>query len=448
MPYLKAKHLTEAEKKRDEKVAKSTRNLVLINDKIKFQSEEDLENYIEENFNQIFPGLVLIKRQHTINTQRCDLLCSIKSVKEPVIIELKNEEDRGLISQLTRYRKALLIEKPFAEQIDYSLPVKLIAIAPTFHEDNYTDKEASKFENDFCLWEFSIDIEQSRDVAQFNLSGKTYDIPYPIFGFPGKILNSESYSKSLTSFAFEFYLRLDKKYEKDFQALRNQLIGQPKIKEMVSTSYKKVLYGTGEGKNHKKLAEITNTPGKNVCLFLWLPTSVDTKSDRPVERFGFVLKDASNPLSNDSIVEWLVSTKGTINNKNTPDINSEVAAYGRDGKLKWSRANLYLGNVTFRYTQDLAKLEEWKRVAQTSNKKSKKVLNQIVNSYQNNPTFWLLMYVLKGVTSETITDEDRAWWESYKTQTPTHLGWYVDLAIKTWNYQINQKTIFQKKNSQ
>ena len=117
-------------------------------------------------------------------------------------------------------------------------------------------------------------------------------------------------------------------------------------------------------------------------------------------------------------------------------MNSEVAAYNRDGTLKWSKANLYLANVTFRYTQDLAKLEEWKRVAQTSNKKSAKVLKQIVNSYQNNPTFWLLMSVLKGVIPETITDEDRTWWESYKTQTPTHLGWYIDLAIKTWNYQI------------
>ncbi|NER04573.1 MAG: hypothetical protein F6K17_19145 [Okeania sp. SIO3C4] len=88
----------------------------------------------------------------------------------------------------------------------------------------------------------------------------------------------------------------------------------------------------------------------------------------------------------------MVSTKETLNNKNTPNVNSEVAAYNRDGTLKWSRANLYLANVTFRYTQDLAKLEEWKRVA----KKSKsKALNQVVNSYQNNPTFWLLMYILK-----------------------------------------------------
>ncbi|MGK7919254.1 MAG: hypothetical protein AB4080_04520 [Trichodesmium sp.] len=143
-------------------------------------------------------------------------------------------------------------------------------------------------------------------------------------------------------------------------------------------------------------------------------------------------------MSNDSLVEWLVSTKDTLNHKNTPDINSPVAAYGRDGKLKWSRANLYLAKVAFPYNEDLAGLEECIRVLQTSNKKSAnaKRLKQIVNSYQNNPAFWLLMYVLKGVTPETITDEDRTWWESYKTQTPTNLGWYIDLAIKTWNSRI------------
>ncbi|MGB3510335.1 MAG: hypothetical protein WBA93_14085 [Microcoleaceae cyanobacterium] len=86
-----------------------------------------------------------------------------------------------------------------------------MAIAPTFHEDNYIDKEASKFEDDFCLWEFSIDIETDNNIPKFNLSGKTYEIPYSIFGLPGKNLNSESYSKSLPTFAWEFYSRLPKK---------------------------------------------------------------------------------------------------------------------------------------------------------------------------------------------------------------------------------------------
>jgi hypothetical protein len=80
-----------------------------------------------------------VQRQYSIKNQRCDLLCCDKLTKQLLIIELKNEEDRGLVAQLTRYRKAIFLEKPFADKIDYSLPVKLVAIAPTFHEDNYSN---------------------------------------------------------------------------------------------------------------------------------------------------------------------------------------------------------------------------------------------------------------------------------------------------------------------
>lgn len=68
------------------------------------------------------------------------------------------------------------------------------------------------------------------------------------------------------------------------------------------------LYGTGEGQNHKKLAEITNT-GKGIWLFLWIPTAVKTKIKIPVARFGFVLATNNSHFAQDSIVEWLVCTK-------------------------------------------------------------------------------------------------------------------------------------------
>ncbi|MEH2233653.1 MAG: hypothetical protein V7K71_29110 [Nostoc sp.] len=148
MPYLKSKHLTTNLKNWNEDSDKANRKLIYIGGKIRFQSEQDLEDYIEAYFDTIFPELVLIKRQHSLKTQRCDLLCCSRLDKQAIIIELKNEEDRGLVSQLLRYRKIILKNQSFADKIDYSLPIKLIAIAPTFHEDNYTDKEASKFEDD------------------------------------------------------------------------------------------------------------------------------------------------------------------------------------------------------------------------------------------------------------------------------------------------------------
>ena len=140
MAYLKSKHLTTNLKSWNEDSDKANRKLIYIGGKIRFQSEQDLEDYIEAYFDTIFPDLVLIKRQHSLKTQRCDLLCCSRLDKQAIIIELKNEEDRGLVSQLLRYRKIILQNQSFADKIDYLLPIKLIAIAPTFHEDNYTDK--------------------------------------------------------------------------------------------------------------------------------------------------------------------------------------------------------------------------------------------------------------------------------------------------------------------
>ena len=118
MPYLKAKHLSTQGKRLNERVKTANRKLIYIGGEIRFQSEMDLEDYIDEKFEEIFPSLIKIKRQHTVKMQRCDLLCCTKSEKQPIIIELKNEEDRGLVSQLTRYRKAIITNKCFDDKID------------------------------------------------------------------------------------------------------------------------------------------------------------------------------------------------------------------------------------------------------------------------------------------------------------------------------------------
>ena len=397
MPYLKAKHLTAYGKRLNQESVQDNRTLINNGREIRFQSEADLEYYIESQFNTIFAELILVKRQYTIKTQRCDLLCCFKSNKQPVIIELKNEEDRGIVAQLIRYRKALLVKKPFIEQIDYSLPIKLIAIAPSFHEDNYTDKEASKFENDFEFLQFSI--KNDNGSAKFKLCGRTHDILYPIFGLPENSTSYDISNNSLPVFTRNFRSRLPLEYRNDFDALRSLLIIQPKVKEMVSSTYRKILYGTGEGVNHKKLADRTNT-GKGIELFLWLPTQVETKIKVPIARFGLVLAENHNPFSKDSIVEWVVCTKTNIDLKEKQNPNKNLT-FNRQGMLKWSKANMYLAQATM----------------------------------GGGNSFWLLLYLLKGITPP-INNETTRWWESYRTQTPTNLGWYVDLAIKTWNYRI------------
>lgn len=396
MPYLKAKHLSTQGKRLNERVKTANRKLIYIGGEIRFQSEMDLEDYIDEKFDEIFPSLIKIKRQHTVKMQRCDLLCCTKSEKQPIIIELKNEEDRGLVSQLTRYRQAIITNKCFEDKIDYSLPVKMIAIAPSFHDDNYTDKEASKFEEDFCFWEFAV--QNYHNSGQFKLLSQIYEISYPVFGLPEISHNLDL--SSLPPFTCNFVGRLPPDYHTDFLKLRTLLLSQPKVKEMVSTTYRKILYGTGDGVNHKKVAEITN-PTNGIVLFLWLPTAVNKNTKTPITRFGFVLKKVGNPFSPNSSIEWVVCTKDTINLKEQPQANT-FSGMTRHGMLKWCKPNMYLTQAALGY---------------------------------NHNTFFLLLYLLKGITPP-IDSTTREWWEIYQKETEFNLGWFIDLAIKTWKYRV------------
>jgi RecB family endonuclease NucS len=92
---------------------------------LRFQSEEDLEIYIENLFDDLFPDLDLIQRQFRLHTQPYDLLCRNKHNHQAVLLELKNEEDRSIIWQLVRYRYLILSKQPFPEKIDYSLSIEL-----------------------------------------------------------------------------------------------------------------------------------------------------------------------------------------------------------------------------------------------------------------------------------------------------------------------------------
>lgn len=343
MPYLKGRHLSASLKRLNKQLNTANKKLVHVGGELRFQSEKDLEDYIEAYFTELFPDFTLVKRQHSIKMQRCDLLCRTKSQRQPVVIELKNEEDRGIVSQLTRYRKAILSEQPFAEQIDYSLTVKLVAIAPTFHEDNYTDQEASKFEDDFYFWSFSI--EDSNNSGKFKLCNQVYDIPYPIFGLPEISSSSDSYSGGLPVFTSNFRSNLPSEDRNDFIALRSLLMSQPKVREMVSPTYRRILYGTGEGENHKKLAEIANT-SKVLYLFLWLPSHNSSHpTAKTIARFGLLVNPQSKPLSRQATVEYVVFCRsGSINLKDKPNsINSSSSfKFSRGGMLKWCKPNSYL----------------------------------------------------------------------------------------------------------
>jgi RecB family endonuclease NucS len=131
----------------------------------KFQSEQALEEFIWLHLEPLL-GLQPLSRQYYSNNQVCDIL-AVGANRQLTILELKNAEDRYIVQQLTRYYSNLLAEKPFPEQVDYSLPIRLLAIAPTFHSHNLIDREFSRLELE--LWLFNVLREQERFCFELRL---------------------------------------------------------------------------------------------------------------------------------------------------------------------------------------------------------------------------------------------------------------------------------------
>jgi RecB family endonuclease NucS len=126
----------------------------------KFLSEAALEKFVWTNLQELFDANPL-RQQYNCNGEISDIL-AVDRQKRLLIIELKNIEDRGLIQQITHYHANLLAQQPFPEDIDYSLPARLIAIAPSYHRHNLIDRDYSRLS--FELFQFSIiDRDQSYD---------------------------------------------------------------------------------------------------------------------------------------------------------------------------------------------------------------------------------------------------------------------------------------------
>jgi hypothetical protein len=383
MPYLKSRHLRKQSLSFHKQVKHNSRRLIYSGGKIRFSSESDLEDYIQENFEQIFPDLILIKRQYSIGMQRCDLFCIQKGNNQAVIIELKNEEDRGIVSQLIRYRKAIIEEKSFQAQVDHSLPIILVAICPKFHNDNYTDKEASKYSDDLHFITFSIVVKN--EIAIFNIYNKFHKIPYPIFGLPNASQSPVLGINTMPAAVHDFTSKLPTEFFDDFVNLRSLFLSQPKVKELVRSGYQNILYAIGDGETHRKLAEITNTK-KGVFLYLWLPTCSDRPKAKSTQRFGIVMiTSITNPFSFNEKVEYLCRcTSGSMDLKNRIELKNSASCI---------QASIYF-------------------------------LQACVLS--NSLT-------LKNILSN---DELMLDYKHLESRNPTELGWFINLAIKTWNYFV------------
>ncbi|WP_254174570.1 endonuclease NucS domain-containing protein [Planktothrix pseudagardhii] len=235
-----------------------------------FEREETLEDFLFTRLQPVF-SLTVLHRQYIVQGQRCDLL-AVDADQRLVILELKNVEDRGIVQQLTRYYDAVLQEKPYAQIVDYYKPVHLIAIAPSFHRDNLTDRKYHKLE--FQFLQFAV--IQNADHFYLNLKDidtqtlSSVEVPYQEPNFSDIPSPSQNF--------FKLIKNSDEQQKNKILEIRQKLLSFDKRMQEFSSAGS-ILYGNGNGKTSKYCAEFCRLPQGDIILFLWIPLKCG-ESDR------------------------------------------------------------------------------------------------------------------------------------------------------------------------
>lgn len=229
-----------------------------------FSSELALENFIWERLEDLLQ-LKPFQRQYAVMGEVCDIL-ALTPERQLVILELKNTEDRYIIQQLTRYHANLLEEKPFPDSIDYEKPIRLIAIAPTFHRHNCIDRQYSRLTFEFI----QVKVTQT-DQYYLELHREDEAAAVIKAALPFQELDLKEQPNDLPEIPEQLLRWLGACSAADQQAIlkaRQQILTfHPRMQEMVSKT--SIQYGTGKT---KLCAEICfQKSQQQTILFLWLP---------------------------------------------------------------------------------------------------------------------------------------------------------------------------------
>ncbi len=241
-----------------------------------FASEAALEDFVWDNLQQL-SGLIPLKRQYAVKGEICDIL-ALNETRQLVILELKNTEDRYIVQQLTRYYDNLLDEKPFPEQIDYSLPVRLVAIAPSFHRHNLIDRKHTKLIVDFLLFTVAHINQDFHLQLQDIDTNQIWSIPIPY-----QELDISTVSSNISEppqLLLDWLGACTKEEQQAILKLREKILNfDERIKEEVE-GRNTIRYGRGKSKPIAEICyQISKTKPSKAVIFLWLPTPTSWRKE-------------------------------------------------------------------------------------------------------------------------------------------------------------------------
>jgi RecB family endonuclease NucS len=228
-----------------------------------FASEAALEDFVYANLKQLL-GLTPLKQQYSVKGQFCDIL-AVDGTKRLVILELKNTEDRYIVQQLTRYYDALLEEKAFQEEVDYGQPVRLIAIKPIFHRDNFTDRKYHRLYVQFLKFSVIQDSQifylQIKDIDNGQVS--QLEIPYREINFSEFCENVSEPPRLL----LDWLGSCTSDEQQGILKIRSKMLNFDKRMQEILDA-RSIKYGKGKSKLCAELC--FERKSKKVALFLWL----------------------------------------------------------------------------------------------------------------------------------------------------------------------------------
>lgn len=244
-----------------------------------FASEKSLEDFVWSALEELL-HLRPFQRQYAVMGEVCDIL-ALTADRRLVILELKNTEDRYVVQQLTRYYANLLEERPFSDVIDYEKPVRLIAIAPSFHRHNYIDRQHSRLSFEF------IQVGVAQD-DQFYLELKFENDGCPpvraVLPYQESHLSGQSEDlANVPELLIKWLGSCSAMEQQAFLRTRQQILSfDSRIQEVVDA--KSIQYGTGKT---KLCAEICfNRSQQRPVLFLWLTLPTYWAGSRRIEMVG------------------------------------------------------------------------------------------------------------------------------------------------------------------
>ncbi|BAY13399.1 recombinase RecB [Calothrix sp. NIES-2098] len=239
-----------------------------------FKEEHLLENFIWDSLESTL-DLIPLKRQFSIKGEYCDILAKTKN-NQLVVLELKNCEDRYLIHQLTRYYHSLQLEQPLEDSIDYSQPIRLMAIAPDFHKHNYIDRRYSLLKIEFIR--FAIFNQLDKFYLHLYLEGRqeiTIQRPIPFIEVKDnqEVLILENQVDKPPRMLLNFLDTLSPLTKIEVLRLRETILGYDKSIREIKDG-RSIFYGRGKTKPLCQLKLISRTQPAQINYlqcYLWLP---------------------------------------------------------------------------------------------------------------------------------------------------------------------------------